>query len=192
MHIDLLKEELTPEEIFFVNKYIGKIFKQFFMLNGYKADRNSATKGCINFFYEYNSPALTFFGYKTLPHEAPLQFMPMRYYDYPNTDDDFAFNTWAPNQGWILGFVERLLSSLSKSMLKIIDYDEEEFLRILDNDKNRSKLLVQNSVAPNESNKHIVSIQEKNSKKTFTPCYFNFERFSNKEIREDIKRLILK
>ena len=186
MNIDLLKESLAYDEILFVNKFIGKIFKQFFKLKGFKNERNSAVKKDIHFYYEYNSPALTFFGYKTFSQDKPIQFMLMRYYDYPNIDNDFGFSTWTPNQKWILGFIERLLYSLNKYILKIIDEDGEEFQTILNNNEQ----FMQRIVKPEDWNKYIIETQKKNLTKTFVPRYFNFERCDDKEILADINKLI--
>lgn len=190
MNIDLNKNLCEFEEIFFVNKYIENVFKQFFKLKGFKIDKNSAMKDNIHFFYDYRCPGFSFHGYKVVPGGKQLQFLPMRYCNYPNIDDDFNGVTWAPDQGWMLGFVEALIISLNNNLLKIIFEQGDEFNRLLDDARNKAVLDMKNPIEPDEWAVKIQQIKENNKKKNMHPLVLSFNRSSAKEIKEDVIKLI--
>ena len=190
MVIDLNKNVSDFDEIMFVNKYVGNVFKQFFKLKGFKSESNSSVKGDINFFYDYRRPAFSFHGSKVVPTGKPLQFLPMRYCNYPNIDDDFSGVTWAPDQDWMLGFVESLIISLNNNLLKIIDEQGEEFNRLVEDARNKAAHDMKNPIKPDEWAAKIEQIKENNHKKNMKPSVLSFDRSSAKEIKEDVIKLI--
>ncbi len=118
---------ISLKEMCFFNSFIGRILRQFFKLKKYKADCDMASKDGFVFNYKYSASGFQFNAYEVGTHHI---LYPMRYYDYPNIDDDFGSVTWTPNQEWMLGFVEKLIISLDRHLLKIIDERGEEYFRL--------------------------------------------------------------
>lgn len=189
MLIDLYKPTniMEIDEIKFVNSYFGKLFKQFFLLKGFSANCYFAKKDDITFDYSYHSP-----GFHIQANEISSKkiIYPMRYYNYPSIDDDFGSITWAPNQGWMLGFAEKLLLTLDRSILKIIEDGGTDYITLTTDSTEKFKTNMNMQWDPKGIAARIELIKENNKSKNMSPKYMSFERSTLKEIREDIQNLL--
>ena len=179
---------ISLKEMCFFNSFIGKILRQFFKLEKYKADCDMASKDGFFFNYKYSASGFQFNAYEVGTQRI---LYPMRYYSYPNIDDEFDSVTWAPNQEWMLGFVEKLIVSLDRHLLKIIDERGEEYLRLTRDSEEKFEFGVQNPTKPDEWGKKIESIKKANLSKNMLPAHLCFNRATAKEIKLDIEKLLL-
>ena len=138
-------------------------------------------------FFMIICPSLFFHGRIIIPNGSPKPFLPLRYFDYPNIDEIYEGIVCAPNQGWMLGFIEKLLISLDKYLLPVLLKRNAEFQKIIEDAKRKSEQTVNSQISPVE---FIKRVKENSVKKEFYPAFLSFEKTSTREIIESIEKII--
>lgn len=189
MFIDLEKSpaQIDIKEMHYVNNFFGKLFKQYFLLKGYSADCDFAKNDSFTFDYSYHTPAF----HIQINEISEKNFIyPMRYYNYPRIDNDFGSITWVPNQGWMLGFAERMLLTLDKIILPIIEEHGDNYRKLIADSREKFVFNTQNPWNPKEVYRITEQIIEKNRSKEMLVRFLNYERNSSRELKHDLERLL--
>lgn len=194
--LNVLYDKLPWEAFTFQNKYIPKILTTYFKLKGFRVQDDFLAFGYdYMFHYEFHCPSFTFEAFpnpdlKPYPaKDRPLIYF-FRYLNYPEIDDTYTNLTSFKTTGSTLGLIEKVLKTIDKKLLPIIQEGGEELKRIeLDS---TNKFLSQiGTYNPKTIVSDIEKEKDKNLSKSFFPKYLNPEYSSARDIKKQLEQLLL-
>ena len=185
-----LLQEKGSRAISLADKYIRKLFDFYFAMKGFSiiesgdaVDRDRAG----SLYYGSHSGAFHCeYTYKNASDYETLYLL--RYYNYPDIDDDYFVAAWMPGPFCLLGFAERLMYSLEYHILPAIYVRGADYNRMLAD--SRSKRKYEREHFEPFTGEKIRIIEENNRQKGFCSKYLSYENTKKQDIKRSILRML--
>ncbi len=187
---DTLLREKGNKAIFLADKYIRKLFDFYFVMKGFSiiesGDAVDRARGGSLYYGSHSGAFHCEYTYRNDSDYETLYLL--RYYNYPDIDDDYFVATWMPGPFCLLGFAEHLMYSLEYHILPSIYARGVDYDRMLAD--SRSKRNYEREYFEPFTGKKIKLIEENNRQKGFWPKYFSYENTKKQDIKRSIMQLL--
>ena len=190
---DALIKEKGYKAMESADKYVLKLFEFYFTMRGFSIDgigRASKKEWLISITYQFFSDGCII---GCDDHKENATVFLMRYYNYPDIDDDFFLTTTTPGPMWLLGFAERIIYSLELSILPSISVRSKDYKRMLEDSVAYLKRIQKEREAGHHeviTGEIVKRIAEHNREKGFCPKYFSYNKTGKKEIKQSLLQLL--